>query len=145
MVLVRIWSTLRSGLCIEKWSVFGPILVNLGPIWQMAALLRCFKEVSRVLKESVKCVSRKFHKSFKVVSSFFLQFCCSMNLIAVFRILEYPNNIILGMLVAGDQEQCCDWPGEEGEANSGEEACWDGGGAEGKQKRNYLGLIFQIV
>ena len=23
---------------IEKWSVFGPILVNPGPIWQMAAL-----------------------------------------------------------------------------------------------------------
>ena len=26
---------------------------------------RCFKEVSRVLKESVKCVSRKCHKKIK--------------------------------------------------------------------------------
>ena len=25
-------------ICIEKRSVFGPNLVNLGPIWQMAAL-----------------------------------------------------------------------------------------------------------
>ena len=42
------WSGLGAHLgpdlvwfCIEKWFVFGPILVNLSPIWQMVALHAC--------------------------------------------------------------------------------------------------------
>ena len=30
----------------KKWSVFGPILINLGPIWQVVALLMANTQTS---------------------------------------------------------------------------------------------------
>ena len=46
---------------------------------------RCFKEDSRVLKNVSSVFQENFIKSFKGVSSFVLQFCSCMNLIAATR------------------------------------------------------------
>ena len=46
---------------------------------------RCFNVDSRVVKKVLSVFQENSIKSFKGVSSFILQFCCSMNLIAATR------------------------------------------------------------